>query len=152
MVRRSAREVLWRALLSSSPSGTRQPILPLDVGQDSGMPSRHTQEAKWTVERTSQANTDITGFGTGLPQPKPGCRELQAQAEGMHHRRSIHHTSPSLTSPPDSRPRPTLILHGRQVPRLLYHHNRLLARTDRRHLRRLLTGALPANRWQGPSH
>ena len=44
-----------------------------------------------------------------------------------------------------------LLLHGRQVPRLLHHHHRLLARPDRRHLRRLLDRPLPAHRWQGPS-
>ena len=52
----------------------------------------------------------------------------------------------------DSCPRPTLILHGRQVPRLLHHHYRLLARTNRRRLRRLLSGPLPAYRWQGQTY
>merc|ERR1712093_950428 len=33
---------------------------------------------------------------------------------------------------------PKILLHGCQVPRLLHHHHRLLARTNRRHLRRLL--------------
>lgn len=53
---------------------------------------------------------------------------------------------------PDSGPRSSLLLHGRQVPRLLHHHHRLLARTDRRHLPGLHHGALPTHRWQGPSH
>lgn len=44
-----------------------------------------------------------------------------------------------------------LLLHGRQVPRLLYYHHRLLARPDRRYLRRLLDRPLPAYWWQGPS-
>jgi len=36
------------------------------------------------------------------------------------------------------------------VPWMLYHHHRLLPRTNRRHLRRLLDCSLPANRRQGP--
>ena len=43
----------------------------------------------------------------------------------------------------------SLFLHGRQVPRLLHHHHRLLTRTNRRSLRRLLSGAMPAHWWQG---
>lgn len=43
-----------------------------------------------------------------------------------------------------------LLLHGRQVPRLLHHHHRLLPRTNRCHLRWLLDCALPTNRWKGP--
>ncbi len=49
----------------------------------------------------------------------------------------------------DPRARPALLFHGRQVPRLLHHHHRLLARTDRRGVRRLLAGAVPADRRQG---
>jgi hypothetical protein len=49
----------------------------------------------------------------------------------------------------DSRPCPPIILHGRQVPRLLHHHHRLLTRPDRRHLRRLLNGAMSTHRRQG---
>ena len=45
-----------------------------------------------------------------------------------------------------------LFLHGRQVPRLLHHHHRLLARPDRRRLCRLLDRPLPAHRWQGQTH
>ena len=45
-----------------------------------------------------------------------------------------------------------LFLHGRQVPRLLHHHHRLLARPDRRCLCRLLDRPLPAHRWQGQTH
>lgn len=46
----------------------------------------------------------------------------------------------------------SLLLHGRQVPRLLHHHHRLLPRPDRRHLRRLLHRPLPAHRRQGQTH
>ena len=35
------------------------------------------------------------------------------------------------------------------MPRLLHHHDRLLARPDRRHLRRLLDRAVPAYGWEG---
>lgn len=42
-----------------------------------------------------------------------------------------------------------ILLHGRQVPRLLHNHHRLLTRPDRRRLRRLLNGALPTHRWKG---
>jgi len=52
----------------------------------------------------------------------------------------------------DSCASPTILLHGRQVPWLLCHHNRLLARTDRRHLRRLLDSSVPAHWWQGQTH
>lgn len=48
----------------------------------------------------------------------------------------------------DTGARPTVLLHGRQVPRLLHHHHRLLARPDRRHLRRVLDGAVPAYGWK----
>lgn len=48
----------------------------------------------------------------------------------------------------DPRPRPPLLLHGRKMPRLLHHHNRLLARPNSCHLRRLLNRAVPAHWWQ----
>ena len=38
------------------------------------------------------------------------------------------------------------------MPRLLHNHNRLLARPNCRHLRRLLDRPLPAHRWQGQTH
>ena len=38
------------------------------------------------------------------------------------------------------------------MPRLLHHHHRLLPRTNRRRLRRLLSGPLPAHGWQGSSY
>ena len=34
------------------------------------------------------------------------------------------------------------------MSRLLHHHNRLLARPNRRHLRRLLDRAVPADGWE----
>lgn len=49
----------------------------------------------------------------------------------------------------DPRARPALLLHGRQVPRLLHHHDGLLARANRRHLRRLLDRAVPTDGRQG---
>ena len=49
----------------------------------------------------------------------------------------------------DPRTGPALLLHGRQMPRLLHHHNRLLARPDRRYLRRVLNRAVPADGWEG---
>ena len=55
-------------------------------------------------------------------------------------------TLPSLIA---TRPRPPLLLHGRQMPRLLHHHDRLLARPDRRHLRGLQHRAVPAHRREG---
>jgi len=42
--------------------------------------------------------------------------------------------------------RPPLVLHGRQVPRLLHHHHRLLPRPDRCHLPRMHHRSLPADR------
>ena len=53
---------------------------------------------------------------------------------------------------PDSCAHTSLILHGRQVPRLLHNHHRLFPRPNRRRLRWLLTGSLPTHWWQGPSH
>merc|ERR1712225_230076 len=44
---------------------------------------------------------------------------------------------------------PKLLLHGRQVPRMLQHHHRLLPRPDRRPVRILLDRPLPANRRDG---
>ena len=38
------------------------------------------------------------------------------------------------------------------MPRLLHHHNRLLARPNRRHLRRLLDRALPTDGRQGATN
>ena len=38
------------------------------------------------------------------------------------------------------------------MSRLLHHHDRIFACSDRRHLPGLLDSALPANGWQGPAH
>jgi hypothetical protein len=51
----------------------------------------------------------------------------------------------------DTCARAPLILHGRQMPRLLYHHNRLLARADSCHLWRLLNCPMSTHRWQSPA-
>lgn len=45
--------------------------------------------------------------------------------------------------------RPKILLHGRQVPRLLHYYHCLLPRTNSRHLRRLLDGSVPTNWWKG---
>merc|ERR1712141_485758 len=45
-----------------------------------------------------------------------------------------------------------LLLHGRQVPRMLQNHYSLLTRTDRCPLRQLLDCPLSADRWPGPTH
>ena len=65
------------------------------------------------------------------PQPEPCGRSESAQAQA-------------------TRAVAQLVLHGRQVPRLLQHHRRLLTRPDRRPLRLVLDRALPTDRWQGP--
>ena len=52
-----------------------------------------------------------------------------------------------VTSDPGARS--PLLLHGRQVPRLLHNHDRLLPRANRRHLPGLHQRAVPADRWQG---
>ena len=57
-----------------------------------------------------------------------------------------------LTTHADISTRPTIVLHGRQVPRLLYNHHRLLTRTNSRRMRRMLTGSLPTDWWQGKTH
>jgi hypothetical protein len=53
------------------------------------------------------------------PQPNPSGRSPQAQAQA-------------------TRARPSILLHGRQVPRLLHNHHRLLARSNSRRLRRFV--------------
>jgi len=50
---------------------------------------------------------------------------------------------------PDPRTRTPVLLHGCQMPWLLQHHNRLLARPNSRHLPRLLDRSLPAHRGEG---
>lgn len=45
--------------------------------------------------------------------------------------------------------RPQLILHGRKVPWMLQHHNRLLTRSNRRHLRLMQHCLVPTYRWKG---
>ncbi|KAE9961062.1 hypothetical protein BLS_005980, partial [Venturia inaequalis] len=67
------------------------------------------------------------------PQPNPSGRSSQVQAQA-------------------ARTRPPILLYRCQVPRLLHNHHGFLVRTNCCRLRRLLTGPLPANRWQGPSH
>jgi hypothetical protein len=47
----------------------------------------------------------------------------------------------------DPRARPPIFLHGREVPRMLHHHHRLLPRPDRRHLPGLHDRSVPAYRW-----
>jgi len=47
---------------------------------------------------------------------------------------------------------PQLLLHGRQVSRLLQDHDRIQSRPDGRPLRRLLYRSLPADRRQGSAN
>lgn len=87
-------------------------------------------------------------------EPLARCGGQEAQAQGEYspdHGPDIYGSSTAhlLTPPPDARARPPLLLHGRQVPRLLQHHDRLLSRPDRRHLRFLRDRPLPAYRRQG---
>ena len=49
----------------------------------------------------------------------------------------------------DACPRSPLLLHGRQVPRLLHNHHRLLARPNGSHLRWLLDGFMSTYWRQG---
>ena len=80
------------------------------------------------------------------------------QAEARKHKLKVRFddglwsTIDGLNVTADSRTRPTIIFHGRQVSRLLHNHHRLLARTDSRCMRRLLAGALPTDRWKGSAH
>ena len=83
------------------------------------------------------------------------------QAEARKHKLKVHHPLYPTTNTThvlivetktDARPRSPVLLHGRQVPRLLHHHDRLLARTNRRRLPGLLAGAVPADGWQGEAH
>jgi len=53
---------------------------------------------------------------------------------------------------PDPRARPSIILHGCQMPRLLQYNHRLLARSNSCHLRRLLDSSLPTYRRQSQTH
>lgn len=52
----------------------------------------------------------------------------------------------NVTISTDACPRSPLLLHGRQVPRLLHHHHRLLACPNCCHLWRLLDCPMSANR------
>ena len=49
----------------------------------------------------------------------------------------------------DARPRAPLLLHGRQMPWLLHHHDRLLTRTNRRYLWRVQHRIMSTYRRQG---
>lgn len=92
----------------------------------------------------SQSITKSSPSPTNLPSPV-------SISTHPHPITTPSHTLPTfpiqyLTSrPTDARPSPPLLLHGRKMPRLLHHHDRLLARPNRRHLRRLLHRALPAH-------
>lgn len=92
------------------------------------------------------------GSRSRSPQPNTAGRGPQAQAEGTNHPLPPNASKwrcADFALSLDARSRPPILLHGRQVPRLLHHHDRLLARPNRRRLRGLLTGALPTYRWQG---
>lgn len=95
------------------------------------------------------------------PQPDASGGVAQAQAQGTllniyqltqghwYPLQTMFDGADTLRLTPDTRARAPILLHGRQMPRLLHHHHRLLARPDRRHLRRLLDGALPADGRKG---
>ena len=73
----------------------------------------------------------------------------------LHHPQPLSHhmntipQSADIPVPIDARPRSPLFLHGRQMPRLLHNHHRLLARPNCRHLRWLLDCSMSANGRQG---
>ena len=92
------------------------------------------------------ADNHTIGSRSRSPQPNAAGGSPQAQAQGTS---NSHYITLTIINGVhvDSRPRPTILLHGRQVPRLLHHHHRLLARPNRRRLRRLLTGPLPTYWW-----
>lgn len=61
-------------------------------------------------------------------------------------------TADIFPPPADPGPRPPVFLHGRQVLRLLHHHDRLLPRPDRCHLPGMHDRSLPADWWKGPAY
>lgn len=79
---------------------------------------------------------------------KPGSTSLRFVKPNLSPNTTLHanmvFTDPCARTP--------LLLHGRQVPRLLQHHDRLLSRPDRRHLRVVRDRPLPTDRWQGQAH
>ena len=80
-------------------------------------------------------------------QPPPSSLASQSRLpKHLQNQNSL--TNQSDRKHTDSRPRPPLILHGRQMPRLLHHHDRLLARTDRRRLWWVQHRAVSAYRWE----
>ena len=91
-----------------------------------------------------------------LLNPTPQAEARKHKLKVQHHTQIRHPTPPaqscSDSEMTDPRTRPPLLLHGRQVPRLLHHHDRLLARANRRRLRRVLAGAVPAYGRQGETH
>jgi hypothetical protein len=74
-------------------------------------------------------------------RPKPENTSLRYKLISA---RRIFNTDPQSSDP---RARPPIILHGRQMPWLLHHHNCLLARPNSCHLRWLRDRALPTHRW-----
>merc|ERR1712183_407947 len=49
-------------------------------------------------------------------------------------------------------PAPKLLLHGREMPRLLQNHNGFLSRPDCRRLLGMLNRSLPVHWWKGQAH
>jgi len=93
----------------------------------------HTTEPKSSSPiKLPQLTPRPTGSRRRSPQPNARGRSAQAQAQ-------------------DPRTRPPLLLHGRKVPGMLHNHDRLLARPDGGPVCRVLSGAVPADRWQGPA-
>jgi hypothetical protein len=76
---------------------------------------------------------DFLSARQGSPPPASRRGEAQAQAEAP-------------------RAAPQLVLHGRQVPRMLQDHDRVQPRADGRPLRRLLHRSVPAHRRKSETH
>jgi hypothetical protein len=115
-------------------------------------PLKHRALFEMDTNGTEQrADNHTIGSRSRSPQPHAAGGSAQAQAQGTSNSPRIR---PQVTNvlDVDSRSRPTILLHGRQVPRLLHHHYRLLARPNRRRLRRLFTGALPTHWREGSAH
>merc|ERR1712038_406032 len=68
---------------------------------------------------------------SSAPTPRGGTAQVQAKA--------------ACTAP-------QLVLHGRQVPRLLQDHHRFQSRPDRRLVRRMLHCLVSTHRWKGEAY
>jgi hypothetical protein len=115
---------------------------PPPVGQ-----RRISEQQTHTHSKRPGLTRHLTGSRSRSPQPHPSGRGPQAQAEGVFYMAQLMLPTTPLTLASDACTRPSFLLHGRQVPWMLHHHHRLLARPDGCCLRRLLSGPVPAYRW-----